>query len=150
MYGWEADRVEAIIRAHIRLSIHPAAWKTARGATIPKPGKGDSSLAKAYRAISLLNCLGKMVGKVAADLISIHCGALDPRALERRGQTLRVETPDRMALLFDDERATKAVLTFLRKTKIGQMVTIPPRDVGLGGGKRRGERSRKGRGKGGW
>ena len=36
----------------------------------------------------------------------------------------------RMALLFGDERATKAVLSFLRKTKVGQMVTIPPRDGG--------------------
>ena len=33
-----------------------------------------------------------------------------------------------MALLFGDERATKAVLSFLRKTKVGQMVTIPARD----------------------
>ena len=37
-----------------------------------------------------------------------------------------------MALLFDDERAAKAVLPFLiRKTKVGQMVTLPPRDVQL-------------------
>ena len=34
----------------------------------------------------------------------------------------------RMALLFGDERATKAVLSPLRKTNVGQMVTIPPRD----------------------
>ena len=33
-----------------------------------------------------------------------------------------------MALLFGGERATKAVLSFLRKTKVGQMVTILPRD----------------------
>ena len=33
----------------------------------------------------------------------------------------------RMALLFGDDRATKAVLSFLRATKVGQMVTIPPR-----------------------
>ena len=33
-----------------------------------------------------------------------------------------------MALLFGDERVTKAVLSFLRKTKVGQIVTIPPRD----------------------
>ena len=30
-------------------------------------------------------------------------------------------------MLFDDDRATKAVLSFLRVTKVGQMVTIPPR-----------------------
>ena len=35
-----------------------------------------------------------------------------------------------MALLFDDDRATKAVLSFLRVTKVGQMVTIPPRGRG--------------------
>ena len=34
-------------------------------------------------------------------------------------------SPD--GLLFDD-RVTKAVLSFLRVTKVGQMVTIPPRD----------------------
>lgn len=32
----------------------------------------------------------------------------------------------RMALPLGDERATEAVLSFLRKTKLGQMVTIPP------------------------
>ena len=31
-------------------------------------------------------------------------------------------------MLFDDERATKAALSFLRKTKVGKMVTTPPRD----------------------
>ena len=33
----------------------------------------------------------------------------------------------RMALLFGDKRATRAVLSFLWKTKVGKMVTIPPR-----------------------
>ena len=31
LYDWEADRIEAIIRTHIRLEIHPEAWKTAGG-----------------------------------------------------------------------------------------------------------------------
>ena len=39
-----------------------------------------------------------------------------------------------MALLFGDERAAKVVLSFLWKTKVGQMVTIPPRDGGRGRG----------------
>ena len=33
-----------------------------------------------------------------------------------------------MALLFNSYRATKEVLSFLRKMKVGQMVTIPLRD----------------------
>ena len=44
----------------------------------------------------------------------------------------------RMALLFGDERATRAVLSFLRKTKVGQMVTIPPRDEAGGEGEEEG------------
>ena len=49
-----------------------------------------------------------------------------------------------MALPFDNERATKAVLSFIRKTKVGQVVTILPRDVELGeeDGEREGERER--------
>ena len=61
-----------LIGAHIRLGIHPGQWKTARGGTIPKPGKDYYELAKLYRVISLLNCLGKMVEKVAAMLGSAH------------------------------------------------------------------------------
>ena len=44
-----------------------------------------------------------------------------------------------MALLFDDERAMKVVLSSLRRRKVGQMVTTPPRDGELG------EENREGR-----
>ena len=37
-----------------------------------------------------------------------------------------------MALLLDDERATEAALSFLRKTKAGQMATVSPREVESG------------------
>ena len=77
VYDWEPDRVVAPIRARIRLGTHPDRWKTARGVTIPKPGKGNYGLAKSYRVISLLNCLGKMVEEVAAMLLSTHCEATD-------------------------------------------------------------------------
>ena len=73
VYEWDPDRIVALLRAHIRLGYHPARWKVARGVTIPKPGRDDYSLAKSYRCISLLNCLGKMVEKVAAMLVSAHC-----------------------------------------------------------------------------
>ena len=53
--------------------------------------------------------LWKQVGK--------RCGWKHPRA-------------PRVALFFDDERATKAALSFLRKPRVGQAITIPPRDGG--------------------
>ena len=62
-------------RVHIRLSVHSRQWKTAREVIIPKPGKDEYGLAKSYRVISFLNCLGKIVEEVAARMLSAHCEA---------------------------------------------------------------------------
>ena len=94
LYDWEPDRIVALVRGHIRLGFHPEHWKTARGITIPKPGKDDYSQAKAYRVISLLDCLGKVVEKVAAYLISNQCertGALDRGQYGSRPQRSAVD-----------------------------------------------------------
>ena len=94
LYEWEPERIVALVRAHIRLGFHPEHWKTARGITIPKPGKDDYSLAKAYRVISLLDCLGKVVEKVAAYLLSNQCertGALNPGQYGSRPQRSAVD-----------------------------------------------------------
>jgi len=40
---------------------------------IPKPNKPDYGVAKAYRVITLLNCLRKVVEKVAANAIAEEC-----------------------------------------------------------------------------
>lgn len=63
LHKWEPDKIVALIRAHVRIGIHHDQWKTVRGVTIPKSGRGDHLLAKSYRVASLLNCLGKMVEK---------------------------------------------------------------------------------------
>jgi ribonuclease HI len=70
LWEWDEERVTALVRACIRLGLHPRAWKMAMGVTIPKPGKSDYGLAKSYRVISLLNCLGKVVEKVIANMLS--------------------------------------------------------------------------------
>jgi len=44
-----------------------------KGVVIPKPNKPDYGVAKAYRVITLLNCLGKVVEKVAANAIADEC-----------------------------------------------------------------------------
>ena len=59
----------------MRVGVHAARWKLAKGVIIPKPGKDNYSIAKAYRYISLQNCLRKIVEKVVANLISRHCEA---------------------------------------------------------------------------
>jgi ribonuclease HI len=70
VWKWEPERISAIARQAVRLQYHPSDWKTAKGVPIPKPGKPDYTKAKAYRVISLLSCLGKVVEKVTANLIA--------------------------------------------------------------------------------
>jgi len=48
-------------------------WKEAKGVVIPKPNKSDYGVATAYRVITLLNCLGNVVEKVAAMAIAEEC-----------------------------------------------------------------------------
>ena len=40
---------------------------------VPNPNKPDYGVAEAYRVITLLNCLGKVVEKVAANAIAEEC-----------------------------------------------------------------------------
>jgi Reverse transcriptase (RNA-dependent DNA polymerase) len=48
----------------LKLGTHP--WGDALVVIIPKPGKTDYTVAKAYRPISLLECCGKLLEKVVA------------------------------------------------------------------------------------
>ena len=49
---------------------HPTAWKVATGIVFRKKGKPDYTDPKAYRVISLLNCLGKILDKLFANRLS--------------------------------------------------------------------------------
>ena len=57
----------------VTLGIRPLVWKVARAVVIPKPNKPDYPVAKAYRVIMLLNCLGKVVEMVTANAIAEEC-----------------------------------------------------------------------------
>ena len=54
----------------INVGYHPTCWKQATGAILKKPGKPDYSQPKAYRVISLLNCLGKVSERIMARRLS--------------------------------------------------------------------------------
>ena len=49
---------------------HPKVWKQATGFILKKSNKPDYSLPKAYRVISLLNCLGKVSERIFARRLS--------------------------------------------------------------------------------
>jgi len=50
----------------IHTGYHPTCWRQATGAILKKPAKPDYSSPKAYRVISLLNCLGKVSERILA------------------------------------------------------------------------------------
>jgi ribonuclease HI len=54
----------------INTGYHPACWKQATGVILKKPKKPDYSAPKAYRVISLLNCLGKVSERILAQRLS--------------------------------------------------------------------------------
>ena len=77
LWEWDQERIIALIRHCFRLGYQPNRWKIAKGIIIRKPNKSNYILAKHYRTISLLNCLGKVVEKVAAEILSKRCERLE-------------------------------------------------------------------------
>ena len=70
-WTWEADpeRLTNLLGACLRAGHHPRLWKEAVVCVIPKPNRADYTLAKNFRPISLLECLGKLLEKIVAKLI---------------------------------------------------------------------------------
>ena len=53
-----------------RDGVHPDCWKESIGIILSKPNKPDYTIPKAYRVISLLNCLGKVLEKLFASRLA--------------------------------------------------------------------------------
>ncbi len=65
-----AGRLTALCQAALRLGHHPQPFRSADVVFIPKPGKRDRSLPKAYRPISLLRTIGKGIERLVAKRLS--------------------------------------------------------------------------------
>ncbi len=63
-------RVWALFDSSLKEGKVPHQWRTAKIIPLRKPGKGDYTLAKAWRPISLLSTLGKILEAVVAERIS--------------------------------------------------------------------------------
>jgi ribonuclease HI len=69
-YNAESRIFYLLYRALFAAGYHPKGWREAIGVILPKANKKDYSLPKAYRVISLLNCLGKAFEKILATRLS--------------------------------------------------------------------------------
>ncbi|KAJ6439206.1 reverse transcriptase [Purpureocillium lavendulum] len=63
-------RVWTLFDSSIRDGVVPHQWRTAKIIPLKKPEKGDYTIAKAWRPISLLSTLGKILEAVVAERIS--------------------------------------------------------------------------------
>jgi hypothetical protein len=61
----------------INLGYHPTCWKEATGAILPKPNKPDYAIPRAYRIITLLNCLGKVSERIIAQRLGFLAETTD-------------------------------------------------------------------------
>jgi retron-type reverse transcriptase len=83
LWRWAEDRIVALIQGCVRTGYHPCTWKTAKSILLRKQGKPTYTIAKAYRVISLLSCLGKVVERALATWIASFC---ETREIFHRGQ----------------------------------------------------------------
>jgi len=84
------EQEQAILAAYICTSSRPGVhsarlhlelWKMAKIVVIPKPGKPDYSKVRAYRVISLLDVISKLVERTVAHLIADHLERRKERGL---------------------------------------------------------------------
>jgi ribonuclease HI len=103
LWSWDAPRVTALVRQCARLGLHPRPWKTARGVILRKTGNNRNySLANSYRVICLLNCMGKVVEKLATEAIATHCEATGALHIGQMGGRKYRGALDAVACLMQD------------------------------------------------
>src|SRR5437868_11797531 len=96
----------ALFKSLLRIGYHPHCWREATGAIIRKPNKPDYTVPKAYRPISLLNCLGKISEKIMANRLSYMAetyGLLHSEQMGGRGGRSAIDAV--MALVHDVQQA---------------------------------------------
>lgn len=92
----------------INKGYHPKVWKQATGFILKKPNKPDYSQPKAYRVISLLNCLGKVSERILAKRLSYLAETTSLLHPSQIGSRLRKSAIDTTILLQNQVEADKA------------------------------------------
>jgi hypothetical protein len=100
-----------LMTACLKAGHHPRPWKEAIVCVVPKPNRADYTLAKNFRPISLLECLGKLLEKVVAKIIY---GEMEKHALvpttQFGGRNTSSALDAGLTLLHDIQAAQKSKL----------------------------------------
>ncbi|TFK63831.1 hypothetical protein BDN72DRAFT_746972, partial [Pluteus cervinus] len=77
-WAWDTEQGSTLITALMQkcteTGYHPIAWRRAIAIALRKPGKPDYSNPRAYRLITLLECLGKILEKIIARRLTFLAG----------------------------------------------------------------------------
>jgi hypothetical protein len=91
----------------INLGYHPTCYKTAIGAILPKPNKQDNVVPKAYRIITLLNCLGKVSERIVAKRLGFWAKTTNLLSKTQIGRRLKKSAIDAALLLTNEIKRNK-------------------------------------------
>ncbi|KAH7563658.1 hypothetical protein BM1_00705 [Bipolaris maydis] len=86
---------------------HPRCWRKAKGVILRKPNKPDYSIPKAYRVISLLNCLGKVLERLVARRLGALAETTDLLHPSQLGGRLKKSAIDAALLFYNNIQQQK-------------------------------------------
>ena len=104
-YAAIPEYFHSLFEVLIRAGYHPNIWQEATIVIIKKAGKPDYSAPKAYRPISLLNCLGKISEKIIATRLAHMAekyNLLDRLQIGGRPKRSAVDAAMNLATLIDE------------------------------------------------
>lgn len=98
---WEREkkRILELLKAVVGTGRHRAMWKWASEVVIPKAGMDDYMKLMAYRSISLLCCMGKVIEEVVAELMGEEDERRGLRSDGQYGSRKRRSTIDVAAIM---------------------------------------------------
>ena len=97
--------INKLIQKCAESGYHPRAWRRAVAIALRKPGKPDYSNPRAYRLITLLECLGKVLEKVVARRLTFLAGKHDLVPSNQFGGRSHSSTSDALISFVNDVHA---------------------------------------------
>ncbi|KAF8828234.1 hypothetical protein HHX47_DHR4000457 [Lentinula edodes] len=95
----------ALYRQCLRAGYHPRAWRKAIAVALRKPRKPDYSKPRAYRLITLLECLGKVLEKIVARRLQYMASAHNLIPAQQFGGRAGLSTTDAILSFVNDVQA---------------------------------------------
>ncbi|KAH7560317.1 hypothetical protein BM1_03951 [Bipolaris maydis] len=107
VYSAQPEALFRIYSTLFNLGYHPRCWRKAKGVILRKPNKPDYSIPKAYRVISLLNCLGKVLERLVARRLGALAETTDLLHPSQLGGRLKKSAIDAALLFYNNIQQQK-------------------------------------------